>query len=135
MRIVWYRDVKQNRNLPCIASKLAVITVLYSPSDTQSRKKMTLLELEGTQPQRTYLTQRLSCENLQQRNDQQCSEMVVLLLIHELFQTDKYYYYLRYIGSLSAEHQKLIIAMEILTCPVSLAIQKGCCLDDYIYEF
>ena len=84
---------------------------------------MTLLELEGTQPQRTYLTQRLSCENLQQRNNQQpeCSEMVVLL-IHELFQTDKLFF-LRYMGSLSAEHQKLIIAMEILTCPVPLAIR------------
>ena len=116
------RYVKQNRNLPRIASKSAVVTVLYSPSDTRSRKKMTLLELEGTQPQRTYLTQRLSCENLQQRNDQQpeCSEMVVLL-IHELFQTDKLFF-LRYMGSLSAEHQKLIIAMEILTCLVSLAI-------------
>ena len=120
VRIVQY--VKQNRNLPRIASKSAVVTVLYSPSDTRSRKKMTLLELEGTQPQRTYLTQRLSCENLQQRNNQQpeCSEMVVLL-IHELFQTDKLFF-LRYMGSLSAEHQKLIIAMEILTCPVSLAI-------------
>ena len=75
-----YRDVKQNRNLPRIASKSAVVTVLYSPSVTRSRKKMTLLEIEGTQPQRTYLTQRLSCENLQQRNNQQCSEMVVLLI-------------------------------------------------------
>ena len=30
-------------NVPCIASNSAVATVLYSPSDTPSRKKMILL--------------------------------------------------------------------------------------------
>ena len=47
-------------------------------------------------------------------------ETVIVLLIPDLL--GKKVIFLRYMGSLSAEHTILMVAMDFLSCPVLLAI-------------